>query len=189
MIEAKDEETEDVLLLGLEYERNRRGREERRWRKGHRQWRVRKRQEERGSSLSGDRPRVCQSVRGPRRNEGSPRWPPGSGAPVSPASATQHKSLPLRFASLCSLSRLLALILSLTVYRNATAPQIRACLCVYVAHSAITITFCGSLRSRWLTMLRFELAMVLPFLIAQLTLITLIKFLSLNYYFCRVDYF
>lgn len=109
-----------------------------------------------GSSLSGDRPRVCQSVRGPRRNEGSPRWPPGSGAPVSPASATWHKSLPLRFA-LLALPLALALILSLTVYRNATAPQIRVCLCVYVAHSTITITFCGSLRSRWLTILRFEL--------------------------------
>lgn len=142
--------------------------------------------EERGSSLSGDRPRESLSIgsRGPEETRGAQ-----DGRSAAGPLFRQHQRLSInhsRSASLCSLSRLLALNLSLTVYRNATVPQIRVCLCVYVAHSAITITFCGSLWSRWFTMLRFELAMILPLLTAHLTLITvitLIKFLSFGHCF------
>lgn len=100
---------------------------------------------ERGSSLSGRSTAGLSICWRARRNEGSPRWPTGS-VYTGPL-LRQHQRLSInhsRSASLRSLARLLSrllarcctLVLSLTAYRNASAPQMRVCLCVYVARPA-----------------------------------------------------
>lgn len=99
------------------------------------------RAEERGSSLSGDRPRVCQStVRGPRRNEGSPRWPTGSVYTRAPASP-QHQRLSInhsRSAPL-SLSRLLA-----RLFARSLANSLQKC--DRTANTGLSLRLRGSFR-------------------------------------------
>lgn len=189
MIEAK--ETEGVLLLGVKYERDQRGRKERRRRKGHRQWRVRKR-EERGGRKGGEfvkrRSTASLSIGSrARRNEGSPRWPPGSGAPVSPASATQHKSLPLRSVSLCSLSRLCARAYSLAnslqkCDRTANTGFVFAFTCLIPRLRSHFAARCGHDGSQSCV------SNYGPATSYSTTNFGNIK-LSLSHYFCKMDYF